>query len=247
MLPAASVMETARRLGALKRERKLDPLEWVWALISAGGTEECGRLASAVCALTKGDTETRVARNAFYQWFEAESDAPMQELAARCCALEEAKPKHLPGILARRRDWCAEDSTVVNLTSQLYESNQGTGDGASLTIHKTHSLGAENNFGYHITPGLDHYGTEQHFDESWRNMDLVVDPGDASFRLLRETHDHDIAVALRLKEGGQEYLDESVGQKALRSWLTGTDLEALLRKRQLPIAPRKTIEVDVHA
>jgi hypothetical protein len=78
-------------------------------------------------------------------------------------------------------------------------------------------------------------------------MDLVVDPGDASFRLLRETHDHDIAVALRLKEGGQEYLDESVGQKALRSWLTGTDLEALLRKRQLPIAPRKTIEVDVHA
>jgi hypothetical protein len=50
MLPPEVVNEAARRLGVLKRERTLDPLELVWALIFAGGTEDCGRLASVLRA-----------------------------------------------------------------------------------------------------------------------------------------------------------------------------------------------------
>ena len=245
MLPPDLVVEAARRLGVLKRERKLDPVALIWALIFAGGTEECGRLASALRALAKGDGETRVARSAFYQWFDAESDALMQELAERSCGFAEAMPKHLPGILAGRRDWRAVDSTVVKLPNQLMESYPGTGDYAALKVHKTYSLGAENIVGYHITPGRDHDGPELHLDESWRNMGLVVDLGYASFRLLREARAHDVAVVLRLKEGWKVHIDDSVGQEAMRSWLTGTDLETLLRERKLQIDPRKVLDVDV--
>ena len=76
-------------------------------------------------------------------------------------------------------------------------------------------------------------------------MGLVVDLGYASFRLLRQARAHDVAVVLRLKEGWKVHLDDSVGQEAMRSWLTGTDLETLLRERTLKIDPRKTLDIDV--
>jgi hypothetical protein len=245
MLPPEVVNEAARRLGVLKRERKLDPLELVWALIFAGGTEDCGRLASVLRALVKDDGEKKIARSAFYQWFDAESDALMTELSARCCRFADAMPKHLPGILSGRRDWRAVDSTVVKLPKQLLETYPGTGDYASLKVHKTYSLGAENIVGYHITPGRVHDGPELSLDESWRGMGLVVDLGYASFRLLREARTHDVSIVLRLKEGWKVHLDESVGKETMRSWLTGTDIETVLREHQLRVDPSKTLDIDV--
>jgi hypothetical protein len=176
-LPPEVVNEAARRLGVPKRERKRDPMELVWALIFAGGTEDCGRLASLLRALVKDEEEKKIARSAFYQWFDTESDALMTELSARCCRFADSISKHLPGILSGRRDWRVVDSTVVRLPKQLLEAYPGTGDYAPLKVHKTYSLGAENLVGYHITPGRVHDGPKLSLDESWRGMGLIVDLG----------------------------------------------------------------------
>ena len=48
MLPREAIEGAIVRLGVKKRERRIDPVELTWATIFAGGTENCGRLASGI-------------------------------------------------------------------------------------------------------------------------------------------------------------------------------------------------------
>jgi hypothetical protein len=156
MLPSEVVREAAPRLKVQQRARVLDVVALVWALVLAGGTEECGRLASTMRSYIKETGRPKLSRSAFYQWFDAELLAMIQELVAHCCRYVEAQPRHLPGIMSGRRDWRAVDSTVIKLPDELLQHYPGTGDYASLKVHKVYSLGAENVVGYHLTPGRDH-------------------------------------------------------------------------------------------
>lgn len=245
MLPRPVIEEAVKRLGVQERARKIVPVGMVWSLIFAGGTEECGRLASALRAYTKEESSENVSRGAYYQWFDEESLALLRELARRCCGYVARMPTHLPGILAGCRDWRAVDSTVVKLPPELFPTYPGTGAYASLKVHKVYSLGVENIVDYHITPGRDHDAPALTLSEEWRGMGLVVDLAYASFRLLRECQAFDTHLVIKLKQGWNVSLDGSASEEAVREWLTGCDLQEAIRCGSFEIDPTKELDVDV--
>lgn len=215
MLPRDVIAEAVGRLGAQKRERLLDPIELIFSLVLMGGTAESGRIASVVRDyFDRGGT--RVARSSYYKWFDQQFLDVVRELSVRSLAYVAAMPKHLPGVLAGRRDWLAVDSTVVKLPDALAAVYPGTGEYAALKVHKTYSLGTENLAAYHITPARRHDGPELTIDASWRGLGLIVDLGYASFDLLRACRTHDVHVVLRLKDGWNVFVDDAAGREGWR-------------------------------
>lgn len=118
ILPVDLIREAAARLGVQKRRRDLDPVALIYSLILVGGTWESGRIATVIRDyFERGGT--KVGASAYYKWFDAEMLALVRELSNRALAYVEGMPKHLPGILAGRRDWRAVDSTVMKLRDEL--------------------------------------------------------------------------------------------------------------------------------
>jgi len=245
MLPSEVVREAAPRLKVQQRARVLDVVALVWALVLAGGTEECGRLASAMRSYIKQTGRSTLSRSAFYQWFDAELLTLMQELKEHCLDYVEAQPRHLPGILSGRLDWRAVDSTVVKVPNDLVGHYPGTGDYASLKVHKTYSLGTENVVKYHITPGRDHDGPELIIDESWRGMGLLVDLGYASFRLLRECQAHDVHVVIKLKANWNVRVNDTVGSAEMARWLGDSGVADSVSCDDFIVDPNKPLDIDV--
>jgi hypothetical protein len=207
MLPRDVIEEAVCRLGVQHRKRLMDPVALVYSLVLMGGTWEAGRIAAVMRDYFERGAPA-VARGSYYKWFDEQLLALMVEIARGVRAQVEAMPKHLPGILADRVDWRAVDSTVVKLPRELAAVFPGTGDYASLKVHKEYSLGTENVVGYHITPGRVHDGPELVIDEKRRGTGLVVDLGYASMDLLRKCDAHDVHVVVRLKSGWKVYVDE---------------------------------------
>lgn len=228
ILPADTIMAAVRATGFQQRQRKLDPLALVRALVLVGGTPDGGRQADALRAYLEQGVP-RVVRGAFYAWFNEPLGALMTDLGARATAFAAAMPKILPGILAGRRDWRVMDSTVVKLRGALASQFPGTGDYASLKVHKEYSLGAENVVAYHVTAGKDHDGPELVVGEDRRGTGLVVDLGYASHGLLRNCLAHDVHVIVKLKEGWNVYLDPTVTPEVRAGWVVGTAFEGELR------------------
>jgi hypothetical protein len=243
VLPHPKIQEAIKRLGVQQRRRELDPIALVFSLVLMGGTWETARIATAVRDyFDRGGT--RVVAGAYYKWFDAELLALMKELSGTALAYAASMPKHLPGILAGRRDWRAVDSTVVKLANELASVWPGTGEYAALKVHKVYSLGVENVVGYHITPARNHDGPELTIDESWRGMGLIVDLGYAAFRLLRECQAHDVHVVMRLKEKWGVYVDDSVDAATKARWV-GVDAGAVHGVTALEMDGSGPLDVDV--
>lgn len=245
MLPREVIEEGVRRLGVQLRERKIEPVAMVWALILSGGTEDCGRLASALRTYIEEQGTVDIARSSFYEWFDEESVVLMQELSGRCCRYVEQMPVHLPGILSGRVDWRVVDATTVKLPKQLQALFPGTGDYAALKVHKLYSLGVENVVDYHFTPAKDHDGPQLQVDEDWRGMGLLVDLAYASFRLLRQCIEHDVHIVIKLKDGWNVYVDDTVGIEQMKQWVSGCDFEELLSVDPFPMVEGQPLDIDV--
>jgi len=246
MLPRDLIQEGAKRLGVQKRECVKDVQALIWSIVMAGGTEECGRLASALRAYEKETGREGMNRSTFYQWFDPKLLALFEELAAYSLNVVKAMPRSLPGLLAGRVDWRAVDSTVLKVQRSLIADFPGTGDYASIKVHKTWSLGAENIVDYHITSGRDHDAKELTIDETWRGMGLLVDLGYASFRLLRSCLANDVELVIRLKKGWNLWLDESGAAEAMASWQAGGDLAGCFYGDKSFVIPKTgTLDLDV--
>lgn len=244
MLPLRTIEDAVRRLGVQERKRALDPVLLVYAAILMGGTEEAGRLA-AVVREYKDRGGQKVARSASYRWFDDEFLALMRELKAHAIGYVLEMPMHLPGILRGRRDWRVIDSTVVRLPDALASTYPGTGNYASLKVHKEYSLGLENVVAWTITPGRRHDGPELVVDESRRGTGLIVDLGYAGFDLLRQCQEFDVHVVIRLKSGWKVYVDDSVGEDAHRRWVGAGDI-ALSADSPLVLTDRSdALDIDV--
>jgi hypothetical protein len=207
ILPRDAIEAAVTRLGVQQRARLFDPVELVYSLVLMGGTWEAGRIAAAIRDyFEKG--APKVARGSYYKWFDEQLLALMIELSDRARAYVLGMPLHVPGVLAGPRDWRVIDSTVVKLSKELIGTYPGTGDYASLKVHKEYSLGVENVVAYHITPGRTHDGPELVIDERRRGTGLIVDLGYASFEMLRRCEQHDVRTVVRLKGGWKVYIDE---------------------------------------
>ena len=243
ILPLETINDAVQRLGVQKRRRSLDPLNLLFSLVLMGGTSEAGRLAAAVRDYFDRGGKPVVA-GAYYKWFDDELLALMRELSAKARAYADEMPRHLPGLLAGRRDWRAVDSTVVKLRDELIGEWPGTGKYAALKVHKVYSLGVENVVAYNITPARRHDAPELVIDETWRGMGLIVDLGYAAFQLLRDCRAHDVQVVVRLKDRWTVYLDDSVAPTTKRSWL-GITPEQRDGKADFVLPESGELDVDV--
>ena len=106
ILPEGEIAEAVRATGFQQRQRKLDAVALVRALVLSGGTPDGGRQADALRAYLEQGVPG-VARGAFYAWFNEPLGKLMAHMGNRAATYARAMPVHLPGILAGRRDWRA--------------------------------------------------------------------------------------------------------------------------------------------
>lgn len=244
VMPDGLIRETVRQLGFQQRQRKLDPVALIRALVLTGGTPSGGRQADALRAYLEQGA-SKVVRGTFYGWFNEKLGLLMADLGQRACAHARSMTPHLPGPLAGRRDWRAIDSTVFKLPTPLQASFPGTGDYASVKVHKEYSLGVENVVDYHITPGRDHDGPELVIDERRRGTGLLVDLGYASHRLLRDCNSHDVHVIVKLKDGWRVRLNRRVSAEEQAQWVTGSPLEHHFVGTDFVFDEGEPIDIDV--
>jgi hypothetical protein len=83
----------------------------------------------------------RVARSAFYRWFDEPLERFMEALAERALAYARAPQVELSGPLCGVTDWYSVDSTTVKVRDALMEDFPGTGNDAAIKVHNVRSVG----------------------------------------------------------------------------------------------------------
>lgn len=227
VLPLDSIRHLAKEYGVVERERELDIVQLVIALVLAGGTHEGGRQYDALRRYLQSGAPA-VVRGAFYAWFTAPLERLLTELLRRAIAAGQAQPKLLPGILEGVGDWRIFDSTTIKLSNELADVYPGTGDYAAIKVHKEFSVGTGNLVGYQLSPARDHDSPFLVVDESRRGTGLLIDLGYASVTRLAECEAHDVRFVLRLKDNWKPKVDRLVRGTITRDVLAGEDFDVLL-------------------
>lgn len=243
VLDLASIEALAREYQAVQRERQLDIVSLVVALILSGGTHEGGRQYDVLRTYLENGAPS-IARGVFYSWFHAPLERLMGELLRRAIEVGQQQDKILPGILAGVSDWRIVDSTTIKLDKKLLVEYPGTGDYAALKIHKEWSVGTGNLVAYQITPARDHDSPALVVDESRRGTGLLVDLGYARIDRLTECETFDVRYVLRLKDNWKPRVDRLVRGAITDEITAGADLDVLLEEDIL-LLDGHAIDADV--
>jgi putative transposase len=205
------IEDLARQYGVVERERSLDIVSFVVALVLTGGTHEAGRQYDVLRTYVDGGAP-KVARSSFYGWFNKPLEGLLTELLRRAIAFADTQDRLLPGILGTVTDWRIVDSTTVRLpdSAGLLAEYPGTGDYAAIKVHKTYSVGVGNLVAYRFTPARDHDGPHLVIDESWRNYGALVDLGYASIERILDFERFGVSYVMRLKDGWKPRVDRIV-------------------------------------
>ncbi|MBI2382300.1 MAG: hypothetical protein HYV16_16215 [Gammaproteobacteria bacterium] len=136
ILPAETLMNAVASAGLQERERKLDALKLLRAMVLAASTGYGGRQADVLRLYLEAGAK-RVVRGSFYAWFGPALEAAMSALRTQALAYVARQSPDLPGWLGRHvRDWHIVDSSTVKLDDRLKDEYPGTGDYAALKVHK---------------------------------------------------------------------------------------------------------------
>lgn len=182
-LPESVLREAVESAGLQQRERRLDPLPFLRAMVMSASSPSGGRQADVVRTYFEAGG-TRVVRGSYYEWFGGPLEVAMSKLATIAMGYAAELPRDLPGILGGVKDWRIVDSTTVQLHKRLKEIYPGTGDYAAIKVHKTMSVGSGTTIAYHFSPAREHDSRHLALDESWRGFGLLIDLGYASQRQL---------------------------------------------------------------
>ncbi|HEY2848381.1 MAG TPA: IS4 family transposase [Gemmatimonadaceae bacterium] len=242
-LDSIAIGALAEKYGIQERERKLNVLELVVALILAGGTHEGGRQYDVLRTYVANGAAA-VVRGTFYAWFTEPLVKLLAELLDRAIAVGRRQAKLLPGILAGVADWHVVDSTTVRLDKALIDTFPGAGEYAALKIHKEWSVGTGNLVGYKITPAREHDSPHLVIDESRRGTGLLMDLGYASIDRLAECEEYDVRYVIRLKENWKPTVDRLVRGAVFPEAVEGGDFDALL-EQEVIVLDGHAIDADV--
>lgn len=243
VVPLDVIRAAAKEYGVVERERELDVVQLVIALILSGGTHEGGRQYDALRRYLESGAP-HIGRGAFYAWFTTRLEKLLTELLRRAIEVGQAQPRLLPGILGGVRDWRIFDSTTVKLRKDLKDIYPGTGDYAALKIHKEFSVGTGNLVDYQLSPARDHDSPFLVVDESRRGTGLLIDLGYASVARLGECNEYDVLYVLRLKDNWKPKVDRLVRGTITREVSDGEDFDVLLDDEVLQLDGR-AIDADV--
>jgi hypothetical protein len=117
----------------------------------------------------------RVARSAFYRWFDEPLEQLMAALADRALGYARTKQVDLAGILGGMKDWYIVDATTAHVRDALRDEFPETADDASAKVHKVLSIGCGAPVPYHFSPARKHDSWHLTIDESWRGCGLLAD------------------------------------------------------------------------
>lgn len=229
VMPVDVIRSLAVQYGAVERERHLDIVQLVIALVLSGGTHEGGRQYDTLRRYLENGAP-HVVRGAFYAWFAPPLESLVVDLLSRAIAAGQAQPKLLPGILRGVKDWRIFDSTTVKLPNELKDVFPGTGDYAAIKVHKEFSVGTGNLVAYQFSPARDHDSPFLTVDESRRGTGLLMDLGYASVSRLAECEAYDVRYVIRLKDNWKPKVDRLVRGTITREVSQGEEFQVLLEQ-----------------
>jgi hypothetical protein len=243
VMPLDVIRALAVQYGVVERERHLDVVQLVIALVLSGGTHEGGRQYDTLRRYLENGAPP-VVRGAFYAWFAPPLEALLVDLLGRAITVGQAQPKLLPGILRGVTDWRIFDSTTVKLPDELKDIFPGTGDYAAIKVHKEFSVGTGNLVAYQFSPARDHDSPFLTVDAARRGTGLLIDLGYASVARLGECETHDVRYVMRLKDNWKPKVDRLVRGTITREVSEGEEFDVLLEQDVLRLDGR-AVDADV--
>jgi hypothetical protein len=244
VLPQDEIDRLCQQCGVIERQRKLDLGMLVRAMVISAGTPGGAYQADVLRSYLEFEVP-RVARSAFYRWFDEPLDRLMEALAEHALAYARAQQVDLAGPLGGVTDWYIVDSTTVKVRDTLREDFPGTGNYAAIKIHKVLSVGCGAPVQYHFSPAREHDSRHLEVNESWRGYGLLADLAYASLARLRACEAHAVQFVIRLKDNWKPKVDYIARGQVTQEFLPGTDLDALLAEETLHLDGR-VIDADVH-
>ena len=225
ILPEEALSAVIEAAGMQERERKLDALRLVRAMVLASAAGSGGRQVD-VLRLYLENNARRVTRCSFYGWFTTALETAMAEVRKLALAYVDTQKVNLPAKVCREvRDWHIVDSTTVQLARELQKEYPGTGDYAALKVHKRYSVGIGTTVDYHLSPAREHDSRHLKIDESWRGLGLLCDLGYASFERLAECETHGVKYIMRLKDNWKPKVERVERGKVSATFFPGMDFD----------------------
>ena len=244
ILPQREIERLCAQFGVIERQRKLHVGMLVRAMIISAGTPGGAYQADVLRSYLECEVP-KVARSAFYRWFDEPLEHFMEALADRALAYARAQQVDLAGILGGVKDWYIVDSTIVRGRDALRAEFPGTGKYAALKVHKVLSVGCGAPVRYHFSPAREHDSRHLEIDASWRGCGLLVDLAYASVARLRACNTHGVRFVIRLKDNWKPKVDSMARGQVTPEFFPGTDLDVLLEEEILVLDGR-AIDADVH-
>jgi hypothetical protein len=127
MLPQDAIDRLCLQCGVIERQRQLDLGMLVRAMVISAGTPG-GAYQADVWRSSLECEVRRVARSAFYRWFDEPLERFMEALAERALAYARAQQVDLAGPLCGVTDGYIVDAPTVKVRDTLMEDFPGTGD-----------------------------------------------------------------------------------------------------------------------
>src|SRR5918997_5100834 len=131
MLPQEEIDGLCQQFGVIERQRKLHLGMFVRAMVISAGTPGGAYQADILRSYLECEVP-RVARSAFYRWFDEPLEQFMAALADRALAYARTQQVDLPGVLGGVKDWYIVDSTTVTVHDALQKEFPGTGKYAAV-------------------------------------------------------------------------------------------------------------------
>jgi DDE family transposase len=244
ILPQQEIERLCVQCGVIERQRKLHLGMLVRAMVIAAGTPGGAYQADVLRSYLEFEVP-RVARSAFYRWFDEPLEQFMATLANRALAYARAQQVDLSGILGEVKDWYIVDSTTIRVRDALREEFPGTGAYAALKVHKILSVGCGAPVHYHFSPAREHDSRHLEIDASWQGCGLLVDLAYASVARLHACNTHGVRFVIRLKDNWKPTVDYIARGRVTPEFFPGTDLDVLL-EGDILVLDGRAIDADVH-
>lgn len=243
-LPQEEIDHLCARFGVIERQRKRNLGMFVRAMVISAGTPGGAYQADVLRSYLEFEVP-RVARSAFYRWFDEPLERFMEALAQRALAYAQAQQVDLSGPLCGVQDWYIVDSTTVKIRDALLDDFPGAGSYAPIKVHKVLSVGCGAPVQYHFSSAREHDSRHLTIDESWRDYGLLADLAYASLDRLRACQAHGVQFVIRLKDNWKPKVDYIARGQVTQEFFPGANLDALLDDDILVLDGR-AIDADVH-
>ena len=243
ILPQSVLKSAIEAAGFQERERKLDAIRLLRAMVISASTGYGGRQADVMRQYFELGAQ-KVVRGSFYSWFGPELEKTMKAVSDKALDYVAMQPRDLPGWLGIVDDWVIVDSSTVKLDDRLKDEYPGTGDYAAIKVHKHFSVGVGATIGYHLSPAREHDSKHLHIDETWAGLGLLADLGYASLERLKQCEQHAVKYVIRLKENWKPRVQAISRGTLTRTFAKGSDFDLLLEQETL-LLDDKVIDAQV--